>query len=164
MQHSSAVRNDGISYYGVHVNTLPVIAVGYLAGSASVWYLARAFMMMAASKLLTLALVLVGIGLPLLLLTPYNGGATLNLLHTVCGTVVGASEVLVGLFALRHRMNRWVLVGFVVELVGGIIAAASLPDWHFSHLLGGEILLQIGFTVVLLAATEYVVNGPLSLR
>ena len=38
----------------------------------------------------------------------------------------------------------------MVQLAGGLLCAASLPDWHFAYLLPGEIIFQIGFAGSLL--------------
>jgi hypothetical protein len=55
-------------------------------------------------------------------------------------------ELEVFLQLLRQNRTPRTVLGLVVLLLGGAIAAASPSDWHFTQLLQGEIIYQIGLS------------------
>lgn len=147
--HSLAARTDGISYYGVHANTLPVIGVGFLIASAGLWRASTYFAQVGEGRWLVRALQTVAVSLVSLLVTPYTGGTFLNWAHMTLG-VVGALAQLVIAMSLVRRDRRPLTVSiFVIQLVAGGVAAAALPDWHFPFLLQGEAGYELGFALVL---------------
>lgn len=75
--------------------------------------------------------------------SPYDRGAFLDWTHLITG-VGGAVFQLAQQLVRESRSPRTVL-GLAVLFVGGIVAAASLPDWHFEYLLQREIVFQLGF-------------------
>jgi hypothetical protein len=75
--------------------------------------------------------------------------------------MVGVSMALIQLgnvlLLLKRCPSAWSLSGFAVQLLGSLIGAASLLDWHFVFLLQGETLFEIGFGLCLIQWT-YEVN------
>ena len=72
----------------------------------------------------------------------------------IAGVLGAVFELEVAFQLVREsRSARTVLGGLVVLLLGGVIAAASLPDWHFDYLLQGEIVFQVGFAWCLIEWT-----------
>ena len=44
-------------------------------------------------------------------------------------------------------------MAFFLQLAGGIVAAVSLPDWGFNHMLDGEMVFELGFAWCLILWT-----------
>ena len=89
---------------------------------------------------------LVAIGLPLELLTPYNHGAFFNWAHMLIGIVIGVSQMGSSLFLALRQRRRAITLTCLLQLVGGIVAALSLPDWGFDHMLEGEVIFELGYS------------------
>jgi len=144
---------SGISYYGVHAPTLPLVAIGYGVGAVGLWRTAKYFAPLDVPAIFAPGLRVVALALPLLLLTPYNHGSFFNWAHMMIGIVVGVTQMSVStylLFRQRRRATTWV---FFLQLAGGIIAALSLPDWGFDHMLEGEVVFEVGFAWCLILWT-----------
>ncbi len=58
------------------------------------------------------------------------------------GVLGSLLELEVALQLLRQKRTPRTVLGLVVPL----FADASLPDWHITYLLQGEIIFQIGFS------------------
>jgi hypothetical protein len=143
--HTGAVNRDGISYYGVHQPTLEIIAVSYLGAEVLLWRAARELAESGQPRELGQGLRVVALGLPGLLLTPYPAGPVWNWSHMVIGVVSGLVEfgLAIDLVLRDPTLGTWVTGG--VQLAGGLLAAASLPDWNFPYLLVGEVIFELGF-------------------
>lgn len=152
--HDHAVENAGISYYGVHARTIPLAIIGYVTAAIGVWRTSTILRDGGAEAIAWVGLRCVAVMLILLLLTPYDGGTFLNWAHMTVG-VAGALLQLTMTAALwRGTRSSSVGLAGVVQLLGGIVAALSLPDWSFEYLLVGEIVFQVGFAWCLLEWTE----------
>ena len=88
---------------------------------------------------------LVAVGLFALLITPFNRGAFLNWSHMTIGVSIALLQMSVALSLVARVPSPRSSGGLVVLLLGGALAAASLPDWNFSYLLQGEVIYQLGF-------------------
>ncbi len=88
-----------------------------------------------------------------LLATPYNRGTFLNWTHMLAGILGAICQLEVALQLVRESRSLRTVLGLAVLLVGGVVAAASLPDWHFEYLLQGEIVFQLGFAWCLIEWT-----------
>jgi hypothetical protein len=152
--HDHVAENDGISYYGVHAETLVFAVVGYVVGATGLWWAAGLMREGGVRAVGWVSPRVVSVMLILLLLTPYNKGAFFNWAHMTIG-VVGALVQLAASGALaRTRATTAASVGFWVQLAGGVIAAASLPDWSFTQLLTGEIIFEVGYGLCVLEWTR----------
>ncbi|NNN08104.1 MAG: hypothetical protein HKL85_02790 [Acidimicrobiaceae bacterium] len=136
----------GISYYGVHAPTLPLVVVGYGVGAVGMWRAAKHVEALEVPGFLALGLRVVSVALPLELLTPFNHGAFFNWTHMVIGIVIGLTQMATGTLLLLRQPRGVALVAFLVQLLGGLVAAISLPDWGFDHMLEGEMLFELGFS------------------
>jgi hypothetical protein len=136
----------GISYYGVHAPTLPLVAIGYGVGALGMWRTASYLSSLDVSAFVAPGLRVVALALPLELLTPFNHGSFFNWTHMAIGIVIGVTQMVTGtLLALRQPRPATFFV-FLVQLIGGLLAAASLPDWGFNHMLEGEVIFEVGFS------------------
>ena len=143
--HGSIAERDGISYYGVFHPTIPILVLGYLIATIGLWRTAEYFKAAEIPRLTWAGLRVVGTLLLVLLVTPFNRGAVLNWTHMLAGVVGALFQLAISVKLLREHRSARAVAGFVVQLVGGIVAAFSLPDWTFNYLLVGEILYQVGF-------------------
>ncbi|MHB1907060.1 MAG: hypothetical protein ACYCRG_09185 [Acidimicrobiales bacterium] len=150
--HDHVAQNDGISYYGVHAETIVLAVVGYVVAAVGLWWFAGILRGEGIEAVGWISARVVSVMLILLLVTPYNEGAFLNWAHMTVGVVGALVQLGASWRIMRRRATTMANVGFWVLMVGGVVAAASLPDWHFTHLLTGEIVFEIGYA---LCVTEW---------
>jgi hypothetical protein len=153
INHSATSETDGISFYVVYHLTIPLMVPGFCVGAYGMWRTSTHFTGTDAPHLTVAGLRVISIGLLLLLVTPFNKGTFLNWTHMTIGVIVALVEFAIcALLLVQHRAPGSV-VAFLVTLAGGILAAASLPDWHFAYLLQGEIIFDLGFSWCLIEWT-----------
>jgi hypothetical protein len=145
LNHGPTAENDGISFYGVYHETIPLLVGGYAVAFVGLWRTSSHFKVAGVPALTWVGLRVIAVLLFVLLVSPYNEGALLNWVHMIAGVLGALFEIEVALQLLRESRSFRTITGFVVLLIGGIIAAASLPDWEFTYLLQGEIIFQLGF-------------------
>jgi hypothetical protein len=150
INHGAMAENDGISFYGVYHSTIEILCVGYVVAAVGLWRIANYFKSSGSSTFSIVALRLVSIGLFALLLTPYDKGTFFNWGHMSAGVLVALLQMELSLQFVRQRPSTRAVSALMVQLAGGLLCAASLPDWHFAYLLPGEIIFQIGFAGSLL--------------
>jgi hypothetical protein len=151
---------NGISFFGVYWPTLPIIALGYLSSSVGLWRTATYFQYLDQSKVVVFGLRYIAVGLVGLLLLPYNVNGYFNLGHTILGISGALTQVTMALVLLRplHSWRGW--LAFAIQIGGGLVAFAALPDWKFGYLLQGETIFQIGFGLCLIELTFQVKRFP----
>lgn len=71
----------------------------------------------------------------------------------IAGVLGALFQLEVALQLVREGRSFRTVIGLVVLLIGGLIAAASSPDWHFEYLLQSEIVFQVGFAWCLIEWT-----------
>ncbi len=157
---SYTAQNDGISFYGVYGPTIALVVVGYGTAAVGLWRVGQWFARHGGPAVLFLGARVVAVGLMLLLITPYDEGAFLNWSHMTVGVVVALVQLASTIALLRRgpTLRRVLLLSF--QLAGGIVAAASLPDWHFPMLLAGESVYALAYALSLYAWVDVVI--PLS--
>jgi hypothetical protein len=143
----------GISYYGVHAPTLPLVAIGYGVGAVGLWRTAKYFAPLQVPAVFSPGLRVIALALPLLLLTPFNHGTFFNWAHMMIGIVIGVTQMSVSTYLLFRQRRRGTTIAFFLQLAGGIVAALSLPDWGFDHMLEGELVFEVGFAWCLILWT-----------
>jgi len=153
LNHGPTAENDGISFYGVYHETVPLLIGGYAAAFVGLWRTSTHFKDSGVSTLTWIGLRVVALLLLVLLATPFNRGATLDWTHMAAGILGSVLELEVALQLVRESRSLRTVLGLAVLLLGGGVAAASLPDWHFAYLLQGEIVFQIGFAWCLIEWT-----------
>lgn len=151
--HGHTADTDGISYYGVYLPTMPVLFAGYLTAAWGLWWSANSLVEAGAPGTLRPAMRLIAIGLAVLLVTPYDRGTFLNWAHMVTGVAMAVVQIAIALGVLARRPGPRTVGAFGLLLLGGVLAALSLPDWHISLLLAGECVLEVGFAWSLLEWT-----------
>lgn len=92
---------------------------------------------------------MVSLALIVLLITPYNRGPLLDWWHTAAGVVCALAQFLVAGRLVKRRRDYQSWGALALMLVGGVLAASSLPDWSFDYLFSGESILEVGFAWVL---------------
>ncbi len=153
LNHSATAENDGISFYGVYHETIPLLVVGYAVAFVGLWRTSTHFKGADVPTLTWVGLRTIAILLFVLLATPFNRGTFLNWTHMIAGVLGAVFELEVAFQLVRESRSARTVLGLVVLLLGGVIAAASLPDWHFDYLLQGEIVFQVGFAWCLIEWT-----------
>ena len=143
--HGHNAQTDGISYYGVYPPTIAILVGGYGAAGVGLWWTSLRLRREDALAGAALGLRLIAVGLGLLLVTPYDRGPVWNWSHMAIGVSVALIQLLVSVRLLRELPSGGVVAGFSIQLLGGVLAALSLPDWKFDFLLLGQIVYQVGF-------------------
>lgn len=146
LNHSQTAENDGISFYDVYHQTVPLLIGGYGVAFVGLWRTSTHFKSAGVPTLTWLGLRVIAVLLFVLLATPFNQGAFLDWTHMVAGVLGAIFQLEVALQLVRESRSFRTVLGLAVLLIGGGIAAASLPDWHFEYLLQGEIIFQVGFS------------------
>jgi len=154
IDHGSAARTDGISFYGVYHRTVVLLVLGFGAAAAGLWRAAAHFVHSDAPLLVCRVMRLVAVGLFALLVTPFNRGPLLNWTHMSVGVAIALLQLSVGLSLVRRLPSPRSIAILAVLLFGGAMAAASLPDWNFPYLLQGEVVYQLGFSWCLIEWTR----------
>jgi hypothetical protein len=145
VRHDSVVQTDGISFYGVYHVTLPLLFLGFGVAAAGLWRSAALLSSTDVPPVTQWGLRAVALGLFVLLATPYNHGTFLNWAHMSAGVALAVLQLAISTALISRWRTPGSVVGIGVQLFGGVLAAASLPDWHFPYLLQGETIYQIGF-------------------
>lgn len=158
INHSATAEADGISFYGVYHVTIPLLVPAFLGSSYGLWRTSTYFASSDAPPLTVVGLRLLCVALIALLVTPFNKGTFLNWTHMTIGVIAALVELSICLLLLvQHRSPRS-LAAFSLALVGGVLAAVSLPDWSFSYLLQGQTIFEIGVGWCLIEWT-YALHG-----
>ena len=143
--HGPTAQNDGISFYGVYAPTIAILVGCYGAAGVGLWWMSLRLGREIGLDRTALGLRLVAIGLGLLLLTPYDRGPVWNWSHMTFGVCIALIQLFVSVRLLREHQSWGAVVGFSIQLLGGVLAALSLPNWNFDFLLLGQIFYQVGF-------------------
>jgi len=152
--HSKVVENDGISYFGVYHGTIEVLTLGFAVAAYGLWRTSAFMQSVDGPPWLVVGLRVIAISLFVLLITPFNKGTFLNWSHMITGVAMALVELAIALLLLFNYRSATSIAAFTVALGGGLIAAASLPNWGFAYLLQGEIVFEIGFSWCLFELTR----------
>jgi hypothetical protein len=159
INHGEVAQNDGISFYGVYGPTILILIAGFSVAALGLWRTATYLSRSGAPTFSVLGLRVVAVGLFVLLATPYNQGTFFNWAHMCTGVTISLIQLAVAGLLVARRPSARAVGGFVLLMIGGVIAAASLPDWHFIFLLQGETMLEVGFAMSLVEWTYLAVGG-----
>ena len=154
IDHGPTAQNDGISFYGVYPPTVAILVGGYAAAAVGLWWMSLRLRREADLARTGHGLRLIAIGLALLLVTPYDRGAVWNWTHMTFGVTIALIQLAVSTRLLREYQSWGAVVGYSIQLLGGVLAALSLPDWRFELLLVGQIVYKVGFAWCLIEWTH----------
>lgn len=152
--------NNGISFYGVHPVTVPVLAAGLLGAA---WYTRRGLRLAAPSTPApdlmrrsgnAFALLLVGI-----LVTPYTIGVLVDWTHRGLGSALFVLQLVLGAQLVRWTRDPLAAAYWSVELLGGILSAVYVLRVH-GYLLETQLLFQLGFGALVLRTTRRLSARP----
>lgn len=158
INHGPSARVDGISFYGVYHRTVVLLVVGFGVAAIGLWRAATCLVDSDAPLLVRRVMRLVVGGLFALLITPFNRGTLLNWTHMTIGVSIALLQMSVALSLVARRRSLRSLGSLLVLLVGGALAAASLPDWNFPYLLQDEVIYQVGFGWCLVEWTHVLIG------
>ena len=149
--HSDKVNTYGISYFGVRLVTLPIIATGFVLGGALLVSCSNRLPNFTQPwKLIKITLRCVGVGIVLLLLTPYTVDTFFNWTHMTIGAAIFATQMYAGaVIVFKYQKDNVTTFALLIEFIGGILAMFSLPDNMLNLMLEGELIFQIGFMMIL---------------
>jgi hypothetical protein len=158
LEHNHAAETSGISFYGVNHRTVILAIMGYVIAAVGLWRASWLFREGGFDPLLWIGLRCVAVMLILLLMTPYNAGTFFNWAHMSVGVVGALVQMAISISLLKRYGSIAAIAAFSVQLIGGILGAFSLPDWHFQILLIAETLFELGFGWCLLEWTKVLSN------
>jgi hypothetical protein len=148
--YGPSAESSGISFFGVHAPTVLLVAVAYGAGAIGLWRAATQ-LSSRGDEVVVVTMRVAALGLLLELATPYNHGTFLNWAHMSIGVAIGVAQMGASCWVVVHDRRRTIVAATIVQLIGGLMAAASLPNWGFSHMLEGEVLFALGYAGCLVA-------------
>ena len=150
IDHSEVAQVDGISFYGVYHRTIPLLALAFVVAAWGLWRAAGHYAVLGAPALAVYGVRVVALGLFVVIATPFNQGTFLNWTHMTAGVAMALVQGAITIALVRRAPRRASWIAFAVQLGGGLLAAFSLPDWHFPFMLAGEVTYQVGFALGLL--------------
>ena len=148
--HSELARSEGISFYGVYHRTIVILALAFVVAAGGLWRAAGHYASLGAPALIVVGVRAVALGLFVVIATPFNQGTFLNWTHMTAGVAMALVQGAITIALVRRASRLVTWSAFSVQLAGGLLAAFSLPDWHFPYMLAGEVIYQAGFAVALL--------------
>src|ERR1035438_1571720 len=139
--------NAGISYYGVYKNTiipfiLALLGPGIFCVRAGLQLDNRDY------KFLRNGLIVIGILMIGILLTPDTLSIFAADLHQGIGTLLFVSQIIISVW-ITHKLNYDIkaILLVLIELIGGIAAFLYLKPVN-GYLLQSQVLFQLGFGVL----------------
>lgn len=152
--------NHGISYYGVQLDTVPILAVGLLGAA---WFTRRGLRRLAdqtpAAEFVrhsgtAIALLLAGI-----VVTPYTVATAVDWTHRGLGAALFILQLVLGIRLVAWTRDTVAGAYWAIQLLGGVISAYYVLRVN-GYLLESQLLFQLGFgalalrTARLLAARD----------
>ena len=163
--HDPSVGTYGISEFGVHVITAIPLGVGLFIASFYLWKIADQLRSTRGNDAMTQAFRALSVLITLIVLTPFTVDTLFNWLPMTIGALLFLDQLALSVHILRvHNVDKALILFFAVELIGGVLAALSLPDNWLSYMFQGEVLFQIGFILMLFRGLTRLVEAPLHPR
>ncbi len=147
---TSAIDGYGISYYLTHLDTFVPLAIGFVTCAALSWRAASDLPAIGGIAILRRALQLMSILLIGICFTPYTWGTLFDWTHQTLGSILFVEQLIVsGWVWWRYERSWFNAAMIVVQIVGGVMALLSLPNDGIMVLFQGEVIFQIGFSLLL---------------
>lgn len=148
---SNLVNVYGISYFGIRLKTIPIVAAGFVIGGSLLYLTSNKITAQEEPwRLIRLTLRVVAVGIVLLLLTPYTLDTFFNWTHMAIGAAIFALQMYMSaVVTFRYSKDKISKIALLVQFIGGVLAMLSLPDNMLNFMLEGEVIFQIGFMALL---------------
>ncbi|HSN02385.1 MAG TPA: hypothetical protein VLS91_02765 [Acidimicrobiales bacterium] len=164
IDHSETAQVDGVSFYGVYHRTVVLLALAFVVAAWGLWKAAGNYADLGAPALTVYGVRVVALGLFVVIATPFNQGTFLNWTHMTAGVAMALVQGAITIALVRWASRPAAWGAFGVQLFGGLLAAFSLPDWHFPYMLTGEVIYQVGFAAALLTWMVVLASAPLRVQ
>jgi hypothetical protein len=152
--HNSNVEIYGVSEFGVHLSTAPFLALGLFSAAYNTWKLADQVNPNIGTPNLGVLLKFVSLSMVLIVLTPFTIDTFFNWTHMIVGALLFLDQLYISLTLLHYESDNYKLTLLAVELIGGILAALSLPNHMLTYMFQGEIIFQAGFLALIFRGTH----------
>ncbi len=150
--HNASVQIYGVSEFGVHLTTVLSLGTGLFVASYSIWGVAEDLQRETQRSTLKRAFQGMSIFLVLIVLTPFSINTFFNWTHMIVGTLLFLDQLAISIYLVNvNDYKNKLVIYFVVEIMGGILAALSLPNHMLTYMFQGEVLFQVGFISILFA-------------
>jgi len=150
LEFNDQVSIDGMSYYGVHRKTIPILVLGLLVSIIFFLKAASRFDTPGVGHSISMALKVFVSAAIALFLTPYSVNNYFDLAHKAIGTALFLWQLTLSLdWTLGRVRDRISWLAILLEVVGGLAALLSLPTNSLGYQLEGQLLFQIGFFTLL---------------
>ena len=164
IDHSEVAQADGVSFYGVYHRTIVLLALAFVVAAWGLWKAAANYATLGAPAFTVYGVRAVALGLFVVIATPFNQGTFLNWTHMTAGVAMALVQGAITIALVRRFPQPASWSAFWVQLGGGLLAAFSLPDWHFPYMLMGEVIYQVGFAAALLTWMVVLASAPLRVQ
>ncbi len=148
---SVEVGDYGISWYIVHLHSFVVLAVGFFTCDYFAVRAARRLDRRGKQGVFRACLYVISVLMLGILFTPYTWNTFFNWAHMTLGALLFILQLVLSLWvALRvvpGALNWWMVV---LQFLGGVGAAVSLPDHAATVLFQGEVIFQLAFSILVI--------------
>ncbi|OIQ77312.1 hypothetical protein GALL_409970 [mine drainage metagenome] len=144
------VSTDGLSYYGVHRETIPILIVGLSV--CMIWFLraSRQFDAPGLGHSVSKSIRIFMIAVLMIYLTPYSINNDFDLAHRTIGTLLFLWQLALSLdWTLGRARDPVSWLAIALELTGGLIALLALSVQTHGYQFEGQLIFQIGFFMLL---------------
>jgi hypothetical protein len=147
---NETVSRDGLSYYGVHRKTIPLLFLGLSVSIVFLLRAAKGFDSPGPSHLISKSLRFFCVAAVGLLLTPYSINDYFGLAHKAIGTTLFLGQLGLSLYLTLKQARNWAnWFALSLQFAGGFTALLSLPNDSLGYQFEGQVLFQLGFFALL---------------
>ncbi len=149
--------NEGVSAFGVNIQTIVPYAIGYFLCS---YFLGRSVKYMIHDgepyKLIFYAINSIAILFIALVFTPYAINTPFNWIHTIISTLLFLIELGLAIYLISFSKKKFINILLIIgQILSGIIAMfsvnpSSVTPGGLDLLLQGEVLFQLFFVSIIL--------------
>lgn len=145
MRPAGVTANDGLSYFGIFVNTAIPYSIG-IVGSAAITAVTLHSYKRHLLKLLGYSMLILAIGI---VVTPYTTNNAFNNIHMILGSILFIIQLIYAGWILWDKKDTINIVLFIILLSAGIFSAhyVLLKD---GYLLETQMIYQVAFGALLI--------------
>lgn len=147
---NNQVSSDGMSYYGVHRKTIPILIVGLSV--CTIWFIkaSRQFDVPGVGHSVSKSIRIFLAAVFMIFITPYSVNNDFDLAHRAIGTLLFLWQLALSLewtLGRARDLVSWLAIS--LELTGGLIAFLALSVETHGYQFEGQLIFQIGFFLLL---------------